>query len=147
MLSNSFITIEKKENFHRDIDLKILYAIYTYESSRVSGTHGGMRRFSDCIWKVDGEFKDHLCAKLNLEWNDIEAPFQNLVEYLSSNEQRQMMRFKKGEDWYHLTRLAETIRTSGSLHEFQNREITTEDGNQAKNRKFNIIEGTESYNT
>ena len=81
MPSNSFIRIGKERKSSRDIDLKILYAIYTYESSRVSGTHGGMRRFSDCIWKVDGEFKDHLCAKLNLEWNDIQkCPVSVIME-------------------------------------------------------------------
>ena len=93
---NSFVRIEGERESSRDIDLKILYAIYTYESSRVSGTHGGMRRFSDCIWKVDGEFKDQLC-EIESRMDEIEAHFQNLVEYLSSNEQRQMMRSRRAK--------------------------------------------------
>ena len=30
---------------NQDIDLKLLYAIYSFEAVRISGTHGGMRRF------------------------------------------------------------------------------------------------------
>ena len=54
------------------------------------------------------------------------------------------MRFEKEGVMYHLSRLAESIRTSGNLHEFQNREVPDEDGEDVS-MKFNIIEGTEWY--
>ena len=138
---NSYIRIGDDRKDTRDFDLKILYAIYSFEAPRISGTHGGMRRFSECIWKVDDCFKGHLTSKLNIPWEELEEQFDSLISYLF--EQKHLMRFQKDEEWYHLTRLAETIRTSGSLHEFQNREVTIDD-NQVQ-MKFNIIEGTEWF--
>jgi len=127
-----------------EVDLKLLYGIYTYEATRVSGTHGGLKRFSDCMWSVDDAFKSHMERKLNRPWNEFQPDFENLVAFLSSPDQRHMMRFEKDGEMYHLSRLAESIRTSGNLHEFQNREVPDEDGEDVS-MKFNIIEGTEWY--
>ena len=46
-----------------EVDLKLLYGIYTYEATRVSGTHGGLKRFSDCMWPVDDAFTSHMVGK------------------------------------------------------------------------------------
>ena len=129
-----------------EVDLKLLYGIYTYEATRVSGTHGGLKRFSDCMWSVDDAFTSHMVGKLNRPWDEIQPDFENLVTFLSSPDQRHMMRFEKEGVMYHLSRLAESIRTSGNLHEFQNREVPDEDGEDVS-MKFNIIEernGTQS---
>ena len=123
------------------IDLQLMYAIYTWEAKKVRGSHGGSRLFSDCIWKVDDEFTKHMEGKLGKPWSELQTSFDNLVEYLVHEDQRHMLRFKKGEEWFHITKLAEGIRTTGNLHEFQNRKVQKADGTE-ESKKFNIIEGT-----
>ena len=82
-------------------------------------------------------------GKLGKPWSELQAPFDNLVVMAHKN-QRRMLRFKKGEEWFHITKLAESIRTTGNLHEFQNRTVQKADGIE-ESKKFNIIEGTEWY--
>ena len=123
------------------IDLQLMYAIYAWEAKKVRGSHGGSRLFSECIWKIDDEFTNHMEGKLGKPWSELQAPFDNLVEYLAHKNQRHMLRFKKGKEWFHITKLAEGIRTTETS--MSSRIEGSEDSGELE--KFNIIEGTEWY--
>ena len=41
-----------------EVDLKLLYGIHLGSDS--SQRHGGLKRFSDCMWSVDDAFTSHM---------------------------------------------------------------------------------------
>lgn len=120
--------------------LPVLYTIYSIESRKVSGSHGGFRRFSECLWTYE-EIEDEICSKLAINQEVARRLFHRLVGLLTSNDNRLLLQFQKDGVTTYVTRLAELVRTSGNLHEFQNRE-NQQDGTE---QKFSIIEGTQWY--
>jgi hypothetical protein len=120
--------------------LPVLYTIYSIESRKVSGSHGGFRKFSECLWTYK-EIEEELCSKLAINEEVAQRRFHRLVGLLTSNDNRLLLKFEKDGSTTYVTRLAELVRTSGNLHEFQNRE-NQEDGTE---QKFSIIEGTQWY--
>ena len=120
--------------------LPVLYTIYSIESRKVSGSHGGFRRFSECLWTYE-EIEEEICSKLAINPEVAQGRFHRLVSLLTSNDNRLLLQFQKDGVTTYVTRLAELVRTSGNLHEFQNRE-NQEDGTE---QKFSIIEGTQWY--
>ena len=138
MLSDCYIRFESPED--RENLLPLLYNLYVFESRKVGGSHGGTRKFSDCIWTYE-EVEPHLCASLALDAAEVNTLFQRLVSLLTDGDARQLLTFTKSDVQHYLTRLAELIRTTGNLHEFQNRIDQDTDVEQ----KFSIIEGTQWY--
>ena len=142
MPDDSFIRFENHEE--REKFLPILIEIYNYESTKVSGSTGGARRFSDCIWTKQEMF-DAIKTKIDEPEDDLERKLDELILLMSDKKTRHMMRFKKqDEQYYHLTRLAELVRTTSSLHEYSNRDATTFDENgqpQITQKKFPIVDG------
>ena len=138
MQNDTYIRFESASD--REDLLPLLYNIYVFESRKVGGSHGGTRKFSDCIWTYE-EIEPHLCASLALDPADINVLFQRLVSLLTAAGVRQMLTFTRSEVQHFITRLAELIRTTGNLHEFQNRINQETDDEQ----KFSIIEGTQWY--
>jgi hypothetical protein len=133
--------------FHND-DVRerlmpLLYQIYRFESRKVAGPHGGSRTLDHCLWSK-AEILPHLPLALGQTITDLEVQLDELITYLSKNGSRHMLRFessKRDGEMVHLTRVAELIRTTGNLHEFQNRESA----NTSQPSKYKIIEGTQWY--
>ena len=123
MPDDSFMRFEKHED--REKFLPILIEVYNYESTKVSGSTGGARRFSDCIW-AEQEMFEAIKTKVDQPEDDVERKLSELILLMSSKKKRHMMRFKKKDGkYYHLTRLAELVRTTSSLHEYSNRDAIT----------------------
>jgi len=122
--------------------MPLLYHVYRFESSRVAGAHGGSRLLDQCLW-TKAEILPHLPIQVGQTMSDLEALLDELIAYLSSNGVRHLLRFKSAKrenEYVHITRVAEMIRTTGNLHEFHNRDSTVE-----SIRKYSIIEGTQWY--
>jgi len=119
--------------------LPVLHKLYEYESSIISGSHGGLRRFSQCIWTKENAI-NYINSNSNLE--NVSEKIDELIEDMSSLESRHMLKFELNGTTHHITRVAEMIRTTGNLHEYANREKLTEDGGMDIPKKYRIIEGT-----
>jgi len=120
--------------------LPVLIEIYAFESTKVSGSSGGVRRFSECIW-TKGEILPTLTSKISsLSAAEVETRLDELIQLMSDAANRHMMRFNKGEETYHLTRVAEMIRTVNCLHEYTNREVT--EAGLTDSKKYPIVDGS-----
>ena len=88
---------------------------------------------------------DAIKTKVDQPEHEVERILSELILLMSNSDKRHMMRFKKKDgEYYHLTRLAELIRTTSSLHEYSNRDATTFDENgepKITQRKFPIVDG------
>jgi superfamily II DNA/RNA helicase len=123
MPDDSFIRFsgnEKEDKIKRNKFLPILHKIYEFESKRISGSHGGQKRFSDCYWTID-EISKYVCEELGKGEQEIKPDINELISILSNSDARHLLRFRKGEVYQHITRVAEMIRTTGNLHEFHDR--------------------------
>ena len=118
MPNDSFIRFE--DNIDRNKYLPILHKIYEFESKRISGSHGGQKKFSDCYWTED-EICKYVCKELGKSKKEIKSDINELINMLSSSDARHLLRFRKGGVYQHITRVAEMIRTTGNLHEFHDR--------------------------
>ena len=78
----------------RDFDLRVLHQIYKFESRKVSGSHGGNKKFSQCIWTIE-DIRELLEDGLVEAWEIIEPKLNDLLEFLSSPDNKQLLRFKK----------------------------------------------------
>jgi superfamily II DNA/RNA helicase len=134
MPDDSFFRIEDLDK--RERLLPILHKLYEFESERISGSHGGFRRFSESKWTKE-QAVNWISQKYNLDINDVNLRMEELIQEMSDLEKRHMLKFKIGDTFYHITRIAEMIRTTGNLHEYQNREVLGQDP-----KKYRIIEGT-----
>lgn len=138
-----------KDTFIRFLDsatrerlMPLLYHVYRFESSRVAGAHGGSRLLDQCLW-TKAEILPHLPIQVGQTMSDLEVLLDELIAYLSSDGVRHLLRFKSAKrenEYVHITRVAEMIRTTGNLHEFHDRDSAVE-----TTRKYNIIEGTQWY--
>ena len=63
--------------------LPVLHKLYEYESSIISGSHGGLRRFSQCIWT-----KENAINYINSKMVSVAIIFswQNVLCDLEGNE-------------------------------------------------------------
>ena len=142
---DTFIRFPSKstsDNATRERLMPLLYHVYRFESSRVAGAHGGSRLLDQCLW-TKAEILPHLPIQVGQTMSDLEGLLDELIAYLSSDGVRHLLRFKSAKrenEYVHITRVAEMIRTTGNLHEFHDRDSAVE-----TTRKYNIIEGTQWY--
>ena len=132
MPEDSFFRIDDEDK--RERLLPVLHKLYKFESKKISGSHGGKRLFSKCIWTKE-EVLDYWKKGAEFESGD-DLILDEIIKEMSDSEQRHMIRFKKEGIFFHITRVAEIIRTTGNLHEFMDREQTNVDP-----QKYSIIEG------
>lgn len=134
MPDDSFLRIEDEDQRKRLYP--VLHALYEFESERVSGSHGGERRFSECIWNRD-EALTFVSTKLTMDTGEAGSRLDELIELMSNMDTRHMLRFEIDGVHHHITRVAEMVRTVSNMHEFQNRDVGSPDP-----LKFPIIDGT-----
>ena len=122
MPDNSFIRFE---NDDVNTKLTLLHSVYQFESKRVSGSHGGGRRHTTLRWTLN-EIVPYLQSVFQSEEEQVLATnLNNLIESLV--EGKHMMRYRSGEQVFHVTRVGETVRNLTCLHEFQQRDVRGED--------------------
>ena len=117
--------------------LPLLEGIYKYESSKISGSHIGLRTFDDYAWKKEDLVKWLWQQSVITSDSDV-TTLGRLIEYMV--EQNHMIRFTKigtGEI-IHASRMGEIVRTSGNLREYISREASGQD----HDKRYPIIEGT-----
>jgi hypothetical protein len=140
MPDDSFLRFDDADKRNRL--LPVLIEVYKHESTKVSGSSGGVRRFSDCIWTRD-EMLNAIAPNLTESEAEVELLLDELIgEMVSTDEhpnKRHMLRFPIEEVDHHITRVAEMIRTVTCLHEYTNREVQ-ENGENVE-RKFPIVAG------
>ena len=117
--------------------LPLLEGIYKYESSKISGSHIGLRTFNDYAWKKEDLvqwLRQHSFIKSN---SDV-TTLGKLIDYMV--EQNHMIRFTRigTEDIIHASRMGEIVRTSGNLREYISRDASGQD----HSKRYPIIEGT-----
>lgn len=134
MPDDSYLRIEDENQ--RERLLPVLHKLYEFESARVSGSHGGQRRFSECIWKRD-EALAFVSTECDLDSQEAGIRLDELIEMMSDLDARHMLRFEIDGVNHHITRVAEMVRTVGNLHEFQDRQADHDDP-----MKYSIIDGT-----
>ena len=59
MPDDSFLRFENVEK--RDRLTPLLHKVYQFESRRISGAHGGSKRFSECIWTKSEILNEIFC--------------------------------------------------------------------------------------
>jgi len=140
MPEDSFVRIENEDDRKRL--LPVLIEIYQFESEqKLSGSAGGVKRFTDCLWTKE-EMLGHITPKLSqLTAIEVENRLQELIDMMTNQEARHMMRLPQTEDTpnRYITRVAEINRTVLCLHEYSNREASTDNGSVDK--KFPIVDG------
>ena len=134
MPEDSFLRFDDPEK--RERLLPILHRLYEFESEKISGSHGGFKRFSQCIWTKE-EAVNSITEKHNLDVQDVGEKIEELIQEMSDVEKRHMLRFKIKDVFHHITRVAEMIRTTGNLHEYSDRDVSGQDS-----KKYRIFEGT-----
>ena len=88
------------------------------------------------------EMKTFCQENLDLTEQEIEKRLEKLISKLAKN--RNLMRFKdKSGKFQHISRVAETIRTTSNLHEFQDRETGREEDDTSNKEKYGVLEGTQ----
>tara|TARA_B110000008_G_scaffold273163_1_gene306991 strand:- start:5967 stop:11276 length:5310 start_codon:yes stop_codon:yes gene_type:complete len=141
MPDDSFVRIENEDDRKRL--LPVLIEVYQFESDeKLSGSSGGVKRFSDCLWTTE-EMLAHIAPKLSsLTPNEVEARLQELIDMMTAPDARHMLKIPpNGENPHrYITRVAEINRTVLCLHEYTNRETSTQAGG-TENKKFPIIDG------
>jgi|GEM_PF-3503684 hypothetical protein len=142
MPNDSFLRFD--DDSERKRLLPVLVEMYKYESAdKVSGSSGGVKKFTDCLW-TEEEIVAGITSKLPLlQTHEIENRVRELIELMTNPESRHMLRIpgnaaNEMSDRY-ITRVAELNRTVLCLHEYTNRETSTEQG--LENKKFPIVDG------
>ena len=138
MPDDSFLRFENESD--RERYLPILIEVYAYESTKVSGSSGGVRKFSDCIWTREEILGEILPKLSHLKRIEVETRLDELIALMADPVKRHMIKFKKQEVNYHLTRVGEMIRTVSCLHEYTNRDVK-ENGN-VSSKKYPIVDGS-----
>ncbi len=118
-------------------DLPILEQIYHFESSRISGSHGGGRRHTVLRWEKQ-QMLDYLCDKFPEQHDQIDGILDDLINHMV--DEKHMMRYTSGAATYHSTRVGELVRNITCLHEFQQRESGQED-DEIVGKRYSIMDG------
>ena len=103
----------------------------------MSGSHGGQRRFSDCVWTTEMAFGSIMEKNPGLDRDETSGILEELIGIMSDQTQRHMLRYSKDGVFWHITRVAEIVRTTGNLHEYKDREA-----GPGTPKKYSIIDGT-----
>jgi hypothetical protein len=135
MPTDSFLRFTN--DIQRESFLPILEGIYKFESSRISGSHIGMRKFDDYAWEKEELIENLKTQSIINSPSDINN-LDKLIELMV--EENHILRFNKlgTEKTIHATRMGEIVRTSGNLREYVTREAIGEEFS----KRYPIIEGT-----
>ena len=101
MPEDSFFRIDDEDK--RERLLPVLHKLYKFESKKISGSHGGKRLFSKCIWTKE-EVLDYWKKGAEFESGD-DLILDEIIKEMSDSEQRHMIRFKKEGIFFHITRI------------------------------------------
>jgi superfamily II DNA/RNA helicase len=135
MPENSYIRFEKDQQ--RSRFLPILHCIYCYESEKISGSHIGLKRFNSYAWTID-QMLDYLVMHLSESREELTQSLNDLIEYMIKGNHLYRIKCFESDKVIHATRVAETVRTSGNVREFVDRDVSGED----YKKRYPIIEGS-----